>query len=121
MQRMQQVEERGIDVVHITGAEVPQQVVDCRQRLRQVAHAIHVLHLEFLGGVQVRERQHARAYGHARRRGEARDGQDRRSGRDGPKEMAAVHSSPYHPSRNFKFRISHSLLSPDYRDWTVYG
>jgi len=54
---MEQVQQLGIDRVDVTGAEVPQEVVDGLQGLRQICSSPEVFDREPFAGVRVREMQ----------------------------------------------------------------
>ena len=58
---MQQVEQRRIDRVLITGTEVAQMVIDCGERIGHVGPGVEVLGRERFPGVRVVKRQRTAA------------------------------------------------------------
>ena len=90
---MEQVEQCGIDLVDVAGAEVPEEVIHCVQRIRHVRAIAEVLDREPLARVCVREAQGANAHRLSeqppRRRGD-RHGGDKRAPRNVRREQACI-------------------------------
>ena len=85
-QVMEQVQKVGIDRVHVAGAEVTQEMIDRRQRVRQVVAAVEVIDRQAFARMRVDETEGAGGWQGPQG---TRDRQHRDGARDAGDESAA--------------------------------